>query len=171
MLGKAGYMGVKVFPPQESILDFEHPENGELNPWDRMYQPVSYRLNSRAGTVEELRKMINTCRTHNVRVYADAVVNHMSGNGNDMFTDHCVNNVFWGSKNSSGGSPFYTQGFAYKDWEITGEKPGMEFPAVPYGPLDFHCARGLSSWSDGFILNYGWLVNLSDLNTESEYVR
>lgn len=28
MLGKAGYLGVKVFPPQESILDFEHPENG-----------------------------------------------------------------------------------------------------------------------------------------------
>jgi len=25
MIGKAGYLGVKVFPPQESILDFEHP--------------------------------------------------------------------------------------------------------------------------------------------------
>lgn len=47
----------------------------------------------------------------------------------------------------------------------------MEFPAVPYGPLDFHCARPISSWNDGFILNYGWLVNLGDLNTESDYVR
>jgi alpha-amylase len=47
MLGKAGYMGVKVFPPSESVLDFEHPENGELNPWYWMYQPVSYRLVSR----------------------------------------------------------------------------------------------------------------------------
>jgi alpha-amylase len=25
MLGKAGYLGVKVFPPQESILDFSNP--------------------------------------------------------------------------------------------------------------------------------------------------
>ena len=46
-LGKAGYMGVKVFPPSESILDFEHPENGELNPWSWMYQPVSYKMKSR----------------------------------------------------------------------------------------------------------------------------
>jgi alpha-amylase len=43
--------------------------------------------------------------------------------------------------------------------------------AVPYGPNDFHCARSLNSWTDGFILNYGWLVNLADLNTETEYVR
>lgn len=28
-----------------------------------------------------------------------------------------------------------------------------------------------NSWTDPFILNYGWLVNLVDLNTESEYVR
>jgi alpha-amylase len=41
------------------------------------------------GTVEELRKMINTCRSKGLRVYADAVVNHMSGNGNDMFPSHC----------------------------------------------------------------------------------
>lgn len=40
-------------------------------------------------------------------------------------------------------------------------------PGVPYGPNDFHCARSLNSWTDGFILNYGWLVNLADLNTES----
>jgi len=26
MLGKAGYLGVKVFPPSESILDYEHVE-------------------------------------------------------------------------------------------------------------------------------------------------
>lgn len=44
-------------------------------------------------------------------------------------------------------------------------------PAVPYGPNDFHCTRSLNSWNDGFILNYGWLVNLADLNTETDYVR
>ena len=115
--------------------------------------------------------MINTCRSKNVRVYADAVVNHMAGNGNDMFPSHCSGNVYWPNKGSSAGSPFWSQGFAYENWKFTGARPGMEFPAVPYGPLDFHCARTLSSWSDGFILNYGWLVNLSDLNTETDYVR
>lgn len=36
-LAKAGYMGVKVFPPQESIFSNEWPQNGELNPWYFMY--------------------------------------------------------------------------------------------------------------------------------------
>lgn len=123
------------------------------------------------GTAEQLRNMINTCRKNNVRVYADAVVNHMAGNGNDMFPTHCSGSVYWGAKNSSGGSPWYSQGFAYQNWTFTGQRPGMEMPAVPYGPLDFHCARSLNSWTDGFVLNYGWLVNLADLNTEKDYVR
>ena len=171
MIGKAGYLGVKVFPPSEAILDFEHPENGELNPWDRLYQPVSYKLHSRMGSAEQLRKMINTCREKGVRVYADAVVNHMVGNGNDMFPTHCTGGNYWGNKNSSAGSPFWSQGYAYESWRVTGQRPGMEMPAVPYGPNDFHCARSLNSWTDGFIMNYGWLVNLSDLNTETDYVR
>jgi len=32
-LGKMGWMGVKVFPPQESVFSYEWPQNGELNPW------------------------------------------------------------------------------------------------------------------------------------------
>lgn len=47
------------------------------SPWWFVYQPVSYRLISRHGTLEQLRSMIKTCRTNGVRVYADAVVNHM----------------------------------------------------------------------------------------------
>jgi len=109
--------------------------------------------------------MINTCREKGVRVYADAVVNHMVGNGNDMFPEHCSGGTVWGNKNSSGGSPFWSQGYAFKNWKVTDQRPGMELPSVPYGPNDFHCARSLNSWTDGFILNYGWLVNLADLNT------
>ena len=32
-LGQAGWMGVKIFPPQESVFSYEWPQNGELNPW------------------------------------------------------------------------------------------------------------------------------------------
>ena len=172
----AGYLGVKVFPPSEHILSYANvEENGQLNPWDRVYQPVSYRLTSRQGTQTQLKAMIDKCRSLGVRVYADAVINHMAGNGNDMSPDHrnqaggsCVH---WGPKNSAAGSPWYTTGFMYGLNEFSGEKPGLEFPAVPYDSLDFHCERSLSSWSDGFILNAGWLVGLTDLNTEREYVR
>jgi alpha-amylase len=175
MIGKAGYLGVKVFPPQEFVVSWDQLQNGELNPWYFMYQPVSYRLNSRWGTRKDLVSMIEKCRSFGVRVYADAVVNHMAGNGNDAFLTHRNGNSahcdYFGAKDSTAGSPYYTQGFAYKNVTYTKARPGMEFPAVPYGPLDFHCERGISSWTDPFQLNYGYLVGLCDLNTEKEYVR
>lgn len=175
LLGKAGYLGVKVFPPQEAIFSQNTIENGELNPWYFIYQPVSYKLSSRQGTRKQLKQMINQCRKFGVRVYADAVVNHMTGSGNDMFPDHRNSNggfcTHWAQKGSSAGSPWYTHGYQYENCAFSGRRPALEFPAVPYDVSHFHCERSLSSWTDPFLLNYGWLVGLSDLNTENEYVR
>ena len=173
-LGNAGYMAVKVFPVGEHILTFDTVEDGELNPWWFIYQPVSYRLTSRQGTKKEFKKMINTCRQKGVRVYADAVINHMSGNGNDMYADHRNNAgscVHWGPKAGSDGSPWWTTGWQYENNKYTGKSPGLEFPAVPYTASDFHCERSLNSWTDPNILNRGWLTGLTDLNNEKEYVR
>ena len=173
-LGKAGYMAVKVFPASESILTFDTVENGELNPWWFLYQPVSYRLHSRMGDKKQLKNMINTCRNHGVRVYTDAVINHMAGNGNDMYADHRNNVgscVHWGPKAGSAGSPWWTTGWQYENNAYTGKRPGLEFPSVPYTASDFHCERSLNSWTDANILNTGWLSGLTDLNTEKEYVQ
>jgi alpha-amylase len=174
-IGKAGYLGVKIFPPQEAIFSFSTVENGELNPWYFIYQPVSYKLHSRNGNRSQLKNMIDTCRKNNVRVYADAVINHMTGSGNDMFPDHrnqaggsCVH---WTNKNSSAGSPWYTHGYQYQNSTFSDKRPGLEYPSVPYNPSHFHCERSLNSWTDPFYLNYGWLVGLADLKTESDYVR
>jgi alpha-amylase len=61
--------------------------------------------------------MIHTCRKVGVRVYADAVVNHMSGGGNDMWTSHRNGNggncAHWGPKESTAGSPYFTHNFMY----------------------------------------------------------
>jgi alpha-amylase len=171
-----GYMGVKVFPVMEQVMSTE-PFQNFLNPWYFMYQPVSYRLQGRMGTRDDLRAMISTCRALGVRVYADAVVNHMSGGGNDANEHHRNPNAGcakWGNKTSSmpeGHSPFYTQDFTYTVGEHTGKQPLQEFPAVPYGPLDFHCERALNSWTDPLDLNAGWLTGLTDLNTERENVQ
>ena len=174
-LGTAGYMAVKVFPPNEHIFTTDTVEDGQLNPWYFIYQPVSYRLHSRSGDKKQFKKMINTCRKNNVRVYADVVVNHMAGNGNDMYWDH-RNNVngwcnHWGPKAGSAGSPWWTTGWQYQNNIYTGKRPGLEFPSVPYFASDFHCEKGINSWTDGDLLNYGWLTGLTDLNTEKEYVQ
>jgi alpha-amylase len=126
------------------------------------------------GTRDELRSMIITCRKNGVRVYADAVTNHMTGGGNDVGSHRNGNGggcAYWGPKGSSDDSPFYTQDFNYDMNNSTGRHPALEYPAVPYGPEDFHCERPLNSWSSPFDLNYGWLVGLSDLNTERANVQ
>jgi alpha-amylase len=178
-------MGAKLFPAQEQVMSYETFSN-DLNPWYFAYQPVSYRLQGRMGSRDDLRNAINTCRKLGVRMYADAVINHFSGGGNDVNPYHrnpgagCAT---WGTKNSSlninnqgtaiadGPSPYYTQSFVYTEGKYTGKPPSQEFPAANLGPVDFHCERPLNSWNDPLQLNAGWLSGLTDVNTERDNVR
>ena len=171
-LGIAGYLGVKVYPPYESILSYENVENEELNPWNYFYQPVSYKLNSRMGDKKLLKKMINICRKNEVRVYTDTIINHMTKDGNDMYQEHKNSDcsVTWGEAGSSGGSPFWTVEGQYKKNSFTDDYPSFEFPAVPYFMNHFHCKKDISD-TDGFLLTTGWVNNFIDLNTELDEVR
>ncbi|CAF1547390.1 unnamed protein product, partial [Didymodactylos carnosus] len=101
-LGPKGYSGVQVSPPNEhAILDYAN------RPWYERYQPVSYKLISRSGTEEEFIDMVNRCNAVGVRIYVDAVINHMAAGG-------IV---------GSGGSSYSTSEKSY--------------PAVPYSSWDF----------------------------------
>lgn len=71
-LGPKGYAAVQVSPPQEHVAG---PQ------WWTRYQPVSYRIESRGGTRAQFADMVRRCRAAGVDVYADAVVNHMTGVG------------------------------------------------------------------------------------------
>ena len=86
LLAKAGYLGVKLFPVHEQLMSAQ-PFNNALNPWYFMYQPVSYKLDGRGGTREELQSLVNKCRSLGVRVYNDVILNHFTGAGNDLL-DH-----------------------------------------------------------------------------------
>ena len=57
----AGYLGVKISPPNEYLLAGNWTDDNQLNPWTYFYQTVSYKLNkTRLGTKTQLKKMINT---------------------------------------------------------------------------------------------------------------
>lgn len=171
-IGKAGYMGVKIFPPQEHVFgSFYYEPDGQFRPWYFAYQPVSYKLNSRMGNREDLRSMMQACRAAGVRVYFDAVINHMSGNGYDIQNHRNGDCSLYSGHNGSASSPFYTWGQTFLINPFTKTRPTLEFPAVPYGPTDFHCERSLSSWTDGETITKGWLVGLTDLNSEKPYVQ
>lgn len=141
VLGPKGFSAVQVSPPQEHVV-----LPGQGFPWWQDYQPVSYQLTSRRGDRSAFASMVQTCHSAGVKIYVDAVVNHMAGGAS--------------SGPGSGGSTFthYT------------------YPAVPYGDGDFHhCGRNgnddIVNWADRWEVQNCELVDLSDLETESSYVR
>ncbi|AGL18027.1 carbohydrate-binding module family 20 domain-containing protein [Actinoplanes sp. N902-109] len=141
VLGPKGFGGVQVSPPQEHVV-----LPGQGYPWWQDYQPVSYQLTSRRGNRAAFAAMVSTCHAAGVKIYVDAVVNHMAGGAS--------------SGTGSGGS-------AYSHYA---------YPAVPYGNDDFHhCGRNgnddIVNYSDKWEVQNCELVDLSDLKTESSYVR
>ena len=76
VLGPDGYGGVQIAPPEESL---DLTDNSPAHPWWDVYQPVSYQLDSRMGDRAQLAAMVTACHNAGVKVYADAVLNHMTG--------------------------------------------------------------------------------------------
>jgi alpha-amylase len=76
-LGPDGYAAVQISPPEEAVV-----LAADGYPWWQAYQPVSYSLNSRFGTEAQLTSMISSCHAAGVKVYADVVLNHMTGQVN-----------------------------------------------------------------------------------------
>ncbi|HWM03935.1 MAG TPA: alpha-amylase family glycosyl hydrolase, partial [Actinophytocola sp.] len=135
VLGPKGFSAVQVSPPQEHVV-----LGGQGYPWWQDYQPVSYQLNTRRGDRNAFASMVQTCHSAGVKIYVDAVVNHMAGGGS-------------GGPGSGGSS------FAHYD-----------YPAVPYGNGDFHhCGRNgnddIVNWGDRWEVQNCELVDLSDLAT------
>ena len=169
-LGIAGYLGVKIFSPTESLLSEDLSEGNVLNPWWYGTQVASYKYDARSGNQKQLRKITNRCRLNNVRVYAEIVINHMTGEGNDVNPLHYTGNASpcttWGPKPGSGLSPFFTYAYQVQNNYYTGRPPVTEYPAVPFFPSDFHCT---GPYEDEESYTYGYLFGLQDINTEKDY--
>ncbi|MFE1953372.1 alpha-amylase family protein [Streptomyces sp. NPDC059524] len=69
VLDPAGYGAVQVAPPEESL------KQQNFYWWD-VYQPYSYKLDSRFGSAGDFKDMIDTCHAAGIEVYTDAVINH-----------------------------------------------------------------------------------------------
>ena len=148
-LGPAGYGAVQVAPPQESV-SLPNSSDG-VHPWYEVYQPVSYKLESRFGDRAKFAAMVNACHAAGVRVYVDAVVNHMAGTNN----------------------PAGTVGYAGTTFTA------YDHPAVPYGYGDFHhpgdncptSTGAINDWNNESQVASCELLSLADLYTEKESVR
>jgi alpha-amylase len=77
VLGPDGYSAVQVAPPEDS---YDQPDHY----WWDVYQPVDYSIGGRLGTEAEFENMISACHAAGVKVYVDAVLNHMAaGDGGE----------------------------------------------------------------------------------------
>jgi alpha-amylase len=138
VLGPAGYGAVQVAPPQDSLTRSGHP-------WWEVYQPVDYNLTSRMGNEAQFRSMVATCRRAGVKVIVDAVINHMTGQGDTSYG-----------------------GVHYSKYAYTGLYTPSDFH-VPAG----ECPTGgdILDFNNYLQVTRCELVSLSDLRTETEHVR
>jgi alpha-amylase len=156
VLGPAGYGAVQVAPPQDSVkrTALGNGSNTVLHPWWEVYQPVDYNLTSRMGSEAQFKSMVATCRKAGVKVIVDAVINHMTGQGN----------ISYG-------------GVSYTKYSYTGLYSPSNFHSYP-ADCPIPPAAG-STDREGNIQDFNdytqvfdcELVGLSDLRTQSDYVR
>ncbi|KAF7996387.1 hypothetical protein HCN44_002019 [Aphidius gifuensis] len=137
-LGPRGFGGIQISPVQENIIVSSRP-------WWERYQPISYKLTTRSGNKNDLRNMISRCNKAGVRIYVDAVVNHMSA---DQSTGKVI---------GTGGS--------------TADPPSRNYSAVPYGKNDFNKFCSINNYDDPVMVRNCELVGLHDLNQKLENVR
>ena len=137
-LGPAGYGAVQVSPPQEHVLVGGRP-------WWQDYQPVSYQLTGRRGDRAAFASMVAACHAAGVKVYVDAVINHMAGGGS--------------SGPGSGGSSF----------------THYDYPGIYQTQDFHHCGRNgnddIANYQDRWEVQHCELVDLADLATDTSYVQ
>jgi len=141
-LAPNGFAGVQISPPNEHA-NIDNPKR----PWWQRYQPVSYKLVSRSGNENQFKDMVNRCNAVGVRIYVDAIINHMGATAGV----------------GTAGSSFNA-----------GQR---DFPSVPYSRNDFNDKKcrsrsgSIESYQDINQVRDCMLVGLPDLALGDDYVR
>ena len=161
VLGPAGYGGVQVSPPQDSVKRQKLGDGSDtiLHPWWEVYQPVDYKLTSRMGSEAQFKSMVKTCRRAGVKVYVDAVINHMTGQG-----DTSYGGVTYGKYEYTG---LYTKDNFHKG---RGVCPTDNYPVPPAGSSDPYPGNIADYNNKQQVFNCE-LVGLSDLRTDTPFVQ
>ena len=164
--GPEGVKYVQISPPQESVQGTQ---------WWTVYQPVSYKLNSRFGTEDELKNMIKQCNAVGVDVIADVVLNHTTGHDVSWVDDQygVDGTAYNGSYGRYPSMDPYAEGGTQGLYQYQESGNNHQF-GLPSG--DFHtCKSNVSdNISDYSNADEVWNCRLStmwDINTGSERVQ
>lgn len=135
-LSENGYGGVQTSPIQESVAS-------DISAWENRYAPVSYKIFSPSGTVDEFKDMVMKCYELKIRIYVDVVINQMTRGNNELV------------------------GTA----QTTADPSKLQYPGVPYGPDEFNEFCLIKNYSNAFEVRNCRLEEMPDLNQSKESVQ
>lgn len=135
-LAQVGYGAVQVSPVTE-------PKSDDTFSWYNRYSPVSYKVISPSGNIDDFREMVKECQKHKIRIYVDIVANHMANGDGDVY-----------GFNKSMGYP-----------------KELKYPGVPYTHADFNENCEMKDLSSAFQIRNCRVDGLPDLNQANENVR
>lgn len=116
----------------------------ENRPWYERYQPISYNIITRSGNESEFKDMVKRCNKVGVRIYVDAVINHMAADA----------------------KPAYGTGGA------SAKPENLSYPAVPYSSKDFnHPVCTIQNYNNATEVRNCELSGLHDLDQNKRHVR
>ena len=156
-LGPNGFDAVQVSPVTEHKLG---PQ------WWTKYQPVSFSLSSRSGSMEDFASMVATCRASGVQVVVDLILNHIAtpckeGRGSPVNLTPCVgwNGSLYGNRRLAG-----ARGWDAAGPELFNHVEGSLMENCIVGPPSWTCKAGSVDVTDCSCCSCDFL-KLPDWNT------
>ncbi|CAH0383199.1 unnamed protein product [Bemisia tabaci] len=146
VLGPQKFGGVLTAPITENAVRKVVVNGRTMRPWWEVYQVVSWDINSRHGTEQQFKQMVEECNKNNVRVYVDAVFNHGVGN------------VDGGDGEVLGVGGTYANAHTRK------------YPGLGYTAENFHKSCPMD-WDDRTAVRICELAGLQDVNQTQPYVQ
>ena len=155
--GPEGVKYVQVSPPQESIQGTQ---------WWTVYQPVSYKLDSRFGTEDEFKTMISQCNAAGVQIVADMVLNHTTGHDVSWVDDQ-----YGVAGTEYNGSYGRYPGIGIYQYEESGNNHQYGLPSGDFHTCKSNVSDNISDYTNADEVWNCRLSTMWDINTGSDRVQ
>ena len=155
--GPEGVKYVQVSPPQESIQGTQ---------WWTVYQPVSYKLDSRFGTEDEFKTMISQCNAAGVQIVADMVFNHTTGHDVSWVDDQ-----YGVAGTEYNGSYGRYPGIGIYQYEESGNNHQYGLPSGDFHTCKSNVSDNISDYTNADEVWNCRLSTMWDINTGSDRVQ
>ena len=155
--GPEGVKYVQVSPPQESIQGTQ---------WWTVYQPVSYKLDSRFGTEDEFKTMISQCNAAGVQIVADVVINHTTGHDVSWVDDQ-----YGVAGTEYNGSYGRYPGIGIYQYEESGNNHQYGLPSGDFHTCKSNVSDNISDYTNADEVWNCRLSTMWDINTGSDRVQ